>query len=184
MQNHLQGALAGDACADAIEDAASFKIAPEFAQDREACPLRLGKRTFYFPVCLAPMAGFTDSVYRGICKSYGADIVFTEMVSAKGLTYENAHTWDLLHVSCEEGPVAVQLFGHEPARIFDAVRRVVDRLGERLVCVDLNMGCPAPKITNNGDGSALMRDAALAGKVVAAAVAAGAGVVPVTVKFR
>ena len=113
---------------------------------------------------------------------YGADIVVTEMVSAKGLHYANERTAELLNTAPSERPVTVQLFGHEPAFVAEAVRRVAGELGDALLAIDLNMGCPAPKIVNNGDGSALMRDPALAGRIISAAVATGAA--PVTVKFR
>lgn len=144
--------------------------------------LTLNGHTWPFPVCLAPMAGFTDRVFRSICKAYGADIVVTEMVSAKGLFYANDKTASLLQTEPAEQPVMVQLFGHDPDIVGDMAKWVADQMGDALLSVDLNMGCPAPKIVNSGDGSALMRDPVLAGKVIeAAATRAG---VPVTVKFR
>lgn len=152
------------------------------ALDTDVRPVVLGAHRFVFPVCLAPMAGFTDSTYRCLCREYGADIVVTEMVSAKGLTFDNAHTWELLETDAQERPVAVQLFGHEPARVGEAAARVYARMGDALLSIDLNMGCPAPKIVNNGDGSALMRDLPLAARVISAAVKASPA--PVTVKFR
>ena len=142
----------------------------------------LGQRRWRFPVCLAPMAGFTDSVFRSLCKSYGADIVVTEMVSAKGLYYANQKTAHLLRTAPEEEPVMVQLFGHDPAILSDMAKWVADKMGQALLAIDLNMGCPAPKIANNGDGSALMRTPALAGRLVEAVAKTGAA--PVTVKFR
>ncbi len=134
------------------------------------------------PVLLAPMAGYTDAVFRALCTSFGCDLTCTEMISAKGLTFGNVKTADYLTLGEDEDRVAVQLFGHEPDRVADAVKLVAERLGSRLACIDLNMGCPAQKIVSNGDGSALMRTPALAGQIVAAAKAASP--VPVTVKFR
>ena len=134
------------------------------------------------PVLLAPMAGYTDVVFRALCISFGCDLTYTEMVSAKGLSYGNAKTEDYLQLGENETSVAVQLFGHEPALLADVAKEVCDRLGPRLRCIDLNMGCPAQKIVSNGDGSALMRTPALAGAIVEAVKRAAD--VPVTVKFR
>ena len=134
------------------------------------------------PVLLAPMAGYTDVAFRTLCRAHGCDLAFTEMVSAKGLLYGSVKTADYLRLGAEETHIGVQLFGHEPDVLADAARRVCDELGERLFCIDLNMGCPAPKIVTNGDGSALLKDPALAGRIVSAV--AKASRVPVTVKFR
>ena len=134
------------------------------------------------PVVLAPMAGYTDVVFRALCVSFGCDLTYTEMVSAKGLSFGNAKTADYLTLGENETSVAVQLFGHEPALLADVAKEVCDLLGPRLKCIDLNMGCPAQKIVCNGDGSALMRTPALAGAIVEAVKHASA--VPVTVKFR
>ena len=134
------------------------------------------------PILLAPMAGYTDIVFRAFCVSFGCDLTYTEMVSAKGLSFGNAKTADYLTLGDNEASVAVQLFGHEPDLLADVAKEVCDKLGERLCCIDLNMGCPAQKIVSNGDGSALMRTPALAGAIVEAVKKASA--VPVTVKFR
>ena len=134
------------------------------------------------PILLAPMAGYTDIVFRALCVSFGCDLTYTEMVSAKGLSFGNAKTADYLTLGDNEASVAVQLFGHEPDLLADMAKEVCDKLGERLCCIDLNMGCPAQKIVSNGDGSALMRTPALAGAIVEAVKKASA--VPVTVKFR
>ena len=134
------------------------------------------------PVLLAPMAGYTDVAFRTLCISFGCDLTYTEMVSAKGLSYGNLKTAEYLQLGENETQVAVQLFGHEPALLADVAKEVCDRLGPRLRCIDLNMGCPAQKIVSNGDGSALMRTPALAGAVVEAVKRASS--VPVTVKFR
>ena len=134
------------------------------------------------PVCLAPMAGYTDVVFRELCVSYGCDWTYTEMVSAKGLSFGNEKTGAYLTLGEDERSVAVQLFGHEPELMADVAKRVCDQLGERLRCIDINMGCPVQKIVSNGDGSALMRTPALAGRIVEAVKSASTA--PITVKFR
>ena len=128
------------------------------------------------------MAGYTDVVFRALCASFGCDLSFTEMISAKGLTFGNVKTAQYLSLGADEDRIAVQLFGHEPDRMAEAVKIVSDHLGPRLCCIDVNMGCPAQKIVGNGDGSALMRTPALAGRIVEAMKAVSP--VPVTVKFR
>lgn len=136
------------------------------------------------PVLLAPMAGITDSAFRRLCIEQGCDFTFTEMVSANGLHYKNRKTQELISISEAEKPCGVQLFGHDPAIIAETVQRLFDGLVSKneVSTVDINMGCPAPKITSNGDGSALMKNPALAGKIIEAAVKASP--VPVSVKFR
>lgn len=104
---------------------------------------------------LAPVAGYTDIGMRTLCTRYGAGLCFTEMVSAKGLHYNNANTEDLLRLGAEETHTGVQLFGSEPDIIAEAVAS--ERL-KKFPVIDINMGCPVPKIVNNGEGSALMRD--------------------------
>ena len=143
--------------------------------------LQLSDNTYDFPVCLAPMAGYTDATFRAICKAFGADIVSTEMISAKGFFYGSRRTAALLR-SEEPYPVAVQLFGSDAAIVSEIAARVADEMGDHLLCIDLNMGCPAPKITGNGDGSALMRSPALAARIIESAVKRAQA--PVTVKFR
>jgi len=128
---------------------------------------------------LAPMAGVTDLPFRLLCKEQGADLVYTEMVSAKGIYYENKNTAPLLELSLQERPTALQLFGSEPELMADMAKRI-EHLNFDIL--DINMGCPVPKIVGNGDGSALMRQPVLAGKIVEAV--AGAIKKPVTVKMR
>lgn len=128
------------------------------------------------------MAGYTDAVFRALCRSYGCDLTYTEMISAKGLTFGNVKTAEYLTLGEDEASIAVQLFGHEPDRMAEAVKIVSDHLGPHLFCIDINMGCPAQKIVTNGDGSALMRTPALAGQITEAAKKVSP--VPVTVKFR
>ena len=128
---------------------------------------------------LAPMAGYTDVAFREICKQCGAGLTVTEMVSAKALLYKSAKTEDLLVTSELETPSCVQLFGHEP-EVFEQVVKF-DCL-QKFDIIDLNMGCPAPKIFKNGDGSALLKDVNLAKKIISACVKNTNK--PVTVKFR
>jgi len=134
------------------------------------------------PVVLAPMAGITDSVYRSICVEHGCDFTYTEMVSAKGLFYGGSKTRGLLAVSEAERPCAVQLFGSEPDIVADMIKLIADEYGNDICMVDINMGCPMPKITSNGEGSALMRDIPRAAAVMEAA--AKASPLPVSCKFR
>lgn len=135
------------------------------------------------PVLLAPMAGVTDAAFRGICREMGADFSYTEMVSAKGLHYNNKNTANLLDASdaeLERG-YGVQLFGAEPDMVASAAESL-SREESALRLIDINMGCPAHKIVSNGEGSALMKNEALAGKIIEAAVKKSK--LPVTVKFR
>lgn len=129
---------------------------------------------------LAPMAGVADRAYRLMCKKYGAAYVVSEMVSAKGICYSDRKTAALCSVTPEERPMAVQLFGSEPDFMAEAVRIVLDYKPD---IIDINMGCPVPKVVGTGAGSSLMRNIGLASGIVTAAVGA-AGDTPVTVKFR
>ena len=131
---------------------------------------------------LAPMAGVSDEAFRTLCREQGADLTYTEMVSAKGLSYANEKTRHLLHLAEDENQVAVQLFGHEPDVMADQARWVEQEMGETLAYLDINMGCPARKIVSKGDGSALMKTPDLAAAIVRAVSAAVEH--PVTVKFR
>ena len=131
---------------------------------------------------LAPMAGVTDEAMRVLCREQGADMAFTEMVSAKGLSYANEKTRHLLRLAPGEKQVAVQLFGHEPRVMAEQAAWIEQTMGDSLAYLDINMGCPARKITSKGDGSALMRTPDLAAQIVSAVK--GAVARPVTVKFR
>lgn len=128
---------------------------------------------------LAPMAGFSDVAFRNLCLKYGAGLVCTEMVSSKALSYKNKKTEDLLVTLDGESPKAVQIFGHEPEIMAEAVK---NPLLQKFDIIDINMGCPAPKITKNGDGSSLLKNIELAREIIKACVAATDK--PVTVKFR
>lgn len=131
-------------------------------------------------VVLAPMAGVSDFAFRRLCREQGAALSTTEMVSARALVYRDEKTKSLLYIPPEEHPSAVQLFGHEPEILAQAAPMALELSGADIL--DLNMGCPVGKVVKNGDGSALMRDPELAGKIVQAVCAAVS--VPVTVKFR
>lgn len=130
-------------------------------------------------IFLAPMAGVTDLPFRLICKSFGCGMVYTEMVSAKGLLYENDRTNQLLEIEPEEHPVGAQLFGSDPKIVSEMAKAVAE---SNVDFIDLNMGCPAPKITRNGEGSALLKRPELIGEIVYAT--AKALDKPLTVKIR
>lgn len=129
---------------------------------------------------LAPMAGVTDLCFRQICREMGADLTVTEMISAKAVTQGNKKTYELCRIFEAEHPAALQLFGSEPETMAEAVRILDERIPYEIL--DINMGCPMAKIVNNGEGSALMRDPVLAGRIVEAV--AGATDKRVTVKMR
>lgn len=128
---------------------------------------------------LAPMAGLSDVAFRNMCLKFGAGLVCTEMVSAKALSYKNKKTEDLLITLDDEVPKAVQIFGHEPEVMAEAVK---NPLLAKFDIIDINMGCPAPKIVKNGDGSALLKNFDLAEQIISACV--NATNKPITVKFR
>lgn len=129
---------------------------------------------------LAPMAGVTDFAFRRVCRELGAALTVTEMVSARALVYRDEKTKSLLYIPPEEHPCAVQIFGHEPEIMAEAAQLVLELSGADIL--DINMGCPVGKIVKAGDGSALMQNPELAGRIVEAVSAAVP--VPVTVKFR
>lgn len=142
--------------------------------------MKIANLTVENNVFLAPMAGVTDIAYRGICKEMGCGIVYTEMVSAKGLFYNSRNTEVLMRISEEEKPVALQIFGSEP-KIMAYACEIIDKMDD--VCIiDVNMGCPVPKIVKNGEGSALMKNPSLAAEIVREMKKATSK--PVTVKFR
>ena len=132
-------------------------------------------------LALAPMAGVTDLAFRTICRELGAGYTITEMVSAKALCYQDRKSIPLLTLGEGEHPCAAQLFGSDPACIQEAAAIALEKSGADIL--DLNMGCPVPKVVHSGDGSALMKDPEKAARILEAAVR-GAGGKPVTVKFR
>ena len=142
--------------------------------------MKIGNLNFRNGLFLAPLAGVTDHPFRRLCVRCGAEYVTTEMISAKAIRYGDLKTWRLGRIYDDERPAAVQLFGSEPEIMAYAASECERRLSP--ASVDINMGCPMPKIYNNGDGSALMKSPALCGELVAAVKSAVS--VPVTVKIR
>ncbi len=131
-------------------------------------------------VALAPMAGVTDFAFRRLCRSCGAALTTTEMVSARALAYNDGRSRELLYMPDDEAPAAVQIFGHEPDIMAEAAQIAIEI--SRAAILDINMGCPVGKIVKSGDGSALMKTPELAGKIIEAVCRCVT--VPVTVKFR
>lgn len=131
------------------------------------------------PFVLAPMAGITDLPFRILCKEQGAGLLYTEMVSAKAISYRNRNTIPLMEISPKEHPVALQIFGSEPELMAEVARSIEDQPFDIL---DINMGCPVPKVVNNGEGSALLKNPELIRKIVSAVSRAVKK--PVTVKMR
>ena len=146
--------------------------------------MQIGSVLFPHGLFLGPMAGYTDFAMRTVCREMGAEGLVTEMVSAKAVIFGDRKTIPLARVSAEECPCAVQLFGHEPEVLAEAARIVAAGVGGGVAptMIDLNMGCPVHKIVSGGDGSALMRDPALAERIVRAV--RDAVKIPVTVKIR
>lgn len=142
--------------------------------------MKIGNLNFRNGLFLAPLAGVTDHPFRRLCVRCGAEYVTTEMISAKAIRYGDLKTWRLGRIYDDERPAAVQIFGSEPEIMAYAASECERRLSP--ASVDINMGCPMPKIYNNGDGSALMKSPALCGELVAAVKSAVS--VPVTVKIR
>lgn len=141
--------------------------------------IKIGNVELENNVFLAPMAGVTDRAFREICKDFGCGLVYTEMISAKGLFYKDKKTAGLMKIEQNEQPAAIQIFGSDPLVMGDIAKAAAE---SGAILLDINMGCPAPKIVNNGDGSALMKNPPLAGKIIETIV--NAVDIPVTVKFR
>ena len=140
--------------------------------------LEIGRFSTKNNVFVAPLAGFSDHAFRNVCYSLGAGLAFTEMVSAKGLVYDNKNTLDLLRTTDAEYIKAVQIFGNDPSIMAEACS--CEALSAFDI-VDINMGCPVPKVFNNGEGSALLKDPALCERIVSACAKTGK---TVTVKMR
>lgn len=141
--------------------------------------MKIGPITIQNGLFLAPMAGVTDRAFRATCRRFGAEYVVTEMVSAKALCYGDRRTKELMELDADEHPAAIQLFGSEPGILAEAAARCLEFGPD---AIDLNMGCPTPKIVRNGDGSALMKQPDLIFQIVDAV--AHAVPLPVTVKLR
>ena len=140
--------------------------------------LKIGNVELENNIVLAPMAGITDLPFRLICKEFGPGLVCTEMISSKGLFYNDEKTKLLLNMRNEKRPVAVQIFGND----IEAMKYAASYLSDIADIIDINMGCPAPKVVKNGDGSRLLLDLDLAGRIAEEVVKSSN--VPVTVKFR
>lgn len=154
-----------------------------FANGKKDTPL--AERLAENPLLMAPMAGVTDSAYRMMARAGGADCAYSEMVSCAGLHYGGNGSWELTECAEGEPDLAVQLFGTRPELFREAAEGVAERLGTRLVLIDINMACPVPKVTKKGEGAALMETPELAESLVSACVEALAPYdVPVTVKIR
>src|SRR5690554_671846 len=131
-------------------------------------------------VFLAPMAGVTDLPFRKLAREYGADLVVSEMISTQALVFKNQRTLNMLTIDPQERPVAIQLFGHKPEVMAEGARIAVEQCQPEMI--DLNFGCPTPKIVKNGDGAALLRTPELLTRVADAVVRAVE--IPVTAKIR
>ncbi len=141
--------------------------------------LRIGNVETDNPFILAPMAGVTDRPFRMLCREQGCGLAYTEMVSAKAILYKNQNTKTLMEVGPGEGPVALQLFGSDPDIVSEMAAQVEDG---PYAWIDLNMGCPVPKVVNNGEGSALMKEPRLVERILTAMVRKVRK--PVTIKIR
>lgn len=141
--------------------------------------MQIGTLTIDGKAVLAPMAGVTDKPYREVCRRFGAAYVITEMVSAKALQFQDKRSAELMTLSEQEHPAAIQIFGCEPAVMAQAAKKAAAFSPD---AIDINMGCPAPKIVNSGSGSALLKQPKLCGEIVAAVKEAVD--LPVTVKLR
>ncbi len=156
---------------------------PPFAAGERGLPL--AERLAAHPLLMAPMAGVTDSAYRMMARAGGADLAYSEMVSCAGLHYGGNGSWELTETAEGEPDLAVQLFGSRPELFAEAAAGVAERLGDRLVLIDINMACPVPKVAKKGEGAALMETPRLAEDIVRACVAALEPYgVPTTVKIR
>lgn len=140
---------------------------------------KIGNVTMENPFVLAPMAGVTDLPFRILCKEQGAGLVCTEMVSAKAISFHNKNTEALMEIAPEEHPVSLQIFGHEPELMAEVAKMIEPRPFDIL---DINMGCPVPKVVNNGEGSALLKEPDLIVRIVKSV--SGAIRKPLTVKLR
>lgn len=141
--------------------------------------LQIGNVVLDNNLILAPMAGVTDLPFRLLCREQGAGLVCMEMVSAKAIYFNNKNTEELMEIHPDERPVSLQLFGSDPVIISEMAKRIEDR---PFSILDINMGCPVPKVVNNGEGSALMKNPKLAEEIITKTVKAIKK--PVTVKFR
>ena len=143
--------------------------------------MKIGKIKIDFPVLLAPMAGFTDYPFRVLCKRMGAGLVYSEFVSADGIIRENIRTLEMIRFSEEERPIGIQIFGNEPETMSKAALFVKSNFNPDII--DINYGCPVPKVTKKGGGSAALKDLCLMDDITEAVIEAVPDT-PVTVKMR
>lgn len=141
--------------------------------------MKIGNVSIENNLILAPMAGVTDLPFRLLCKEQGCGLLYTEMVSAKAILYKNKNTESLMEVTEGENPISLQLFGSEPEIMAEIAKQVEERPFD---IIDVNMGCPVPKVVNNGEGSALMKNPRLVGEIISAMTKAVRK--PVTIKIR
>ena len=144
-------------------------------------PVNIGNLNIPTPVFLAPMAGVTDHSFRILCKEMGAGVVYSEFVSAHGIIRENEKTLDMIRFTQAERPIGIQIFGDSPEVMSKAARFVKDKFHPDII--DINYGCPVPKITKKGAGSAALKDLCLMDEITSAVVEA-VPELPVTVKMR
>src|SRR5499426_2741427 len=152
-----------------------------FALDGEFAPLRIGPMTIWPPVVLAPMAGVTNYPFRSICRQFGAGLYVSEMINARPLVDGRDKTLKLADFGPEESPRSLQLYGTDPYYVAEAVKRLVAE--GRIDHLDMNFGCPVPKVTRRGGGAAIPVRPELLRNIVRAAVSNAEGI-PVTIKFR
>jgi len=152
------------------------------AEPGEFAELKLGPITVWPPVVLAPMAGITNAPFRTLCREHGAGLYVSEMITTRALVERDAKTMRLMRFAPGESPRSIQLYGVDPAVVGEAVRILVAE--DRVDHIDLNFGCPVPKVTRRGGGSALPYKRGLLRRILRAAVDAAAGAVPVTMKIR
>lgn len=143
--------------------------------------MKIGNVQLENNVCLAPMAGVTDLPYRLLCKEQGCGLVYTEMISAKAVYFNNKNTNLLMQIDEKERPVAMQLFGCDPDLMAEMAKKIVDEHSQ-IDIIDINMGCPVPKVVNNGEGSGLMKQPQLVGEIVKKV--SRAIPIPLTIKIR
>jgi len=143
--------------------------------------MQIGELNIQTPILLAPMAGVTDYPFRVLCKAQGAGVVYSEFVSAHGIIRENAKTWQMIKFTDFERPIGIQIFGDTPEVMSRAAKMVVDKFSPDIL--DINYGCPVPKVTKRGAGSAALKDLCLMDDITAAVVEA-VPEIPVTVKMR
>ena len=143
--------------------------------------MKIGDLNISTPILLAPMAGVTDYPFRVLCKEQGASVVYSEFVSAHGIIRENAKTWQMIEFTDFERPIGIQIFGDTPEVMSKAAQMVADKFSPDIL--DINYGCPVPKVTKRGAGSAALRDLCLMDEITAAVVES-VPKIPVTVKMR